>query len=210
MQCDLIFPTPIWKSFEDIDILTIQDFCTDLKNKSQGRIMTNIGGWQSDEFDHNQIFESPLQALGEKILDNMKLISNDMGYHNIEWEIVSLWININGPGGRNSPHTHPGCAFSGCFYVSVPDNSGDIVFYRDSTEIHLMTYWGDATTFTDPTELSKVTTGYHPTEGMMLIFPSHITHLVQENQSNDNRISIAFNILGIPPIRKKLRTMGIK
>lgn len=209
MKYDLIFPTPIWKSLEDIDIISIKDFCLDLRNKNQGRIMTNIGGWQSEEFDHNAVFESPLADLGKTILKNMQTISIDMGYKNIDWEIVSLWININGPQHRNSPHTHPGSSFSGCFYVDVPIDSGDIVFYRDSGEIHLMTYWGDATTFTSPTELSKVTTGYNPIEGMMLIFPSHITHLVQENKSSEERISIAFNLVGQPPIRKKLKQIGI-
>ena len=33
-----------------------------------------------------------------------------------------------------------------------------------------------------------------PTEGRMLLFPSHLQHEVFENKSNEDRISVSFNI----------------
>jgi len=37
---------------------------------------------------------------------------------------------------------------------------------------------------------------YHcyPTEGRIIVFPSHLEHHVQENKSNEDRISVSFNI----------------
>ena len=31
-------------------------------------------------------------------------------------------------------------------------------------------------------------------EGKILVFPAHLNHLVQENKSNEDRISVSFNI----------------
>ena len=35
---------------------------------------------------------------------------------------------------------------------------------------------------------------FNPTEGKIIVFPSHLNHLVQENKSNEDRISVSFNI----------------
>ena len=35
---------------------------------------------------------------------------------------------------------------------------------------------------------------FDPTEGKVLIFPSHLIHEVRENKSNEDRISVSFNI----------------
>ena len=35
---------------------------------------------------------------------------------------------------------------------------------------------------------------YEPKEGAMIIFPAHLIHKVEENKSNEDRISVSFNI----------------
>jgi ectoine hydroxylase-related dioxygenase (phytanoyl-CoA dioxygenase family) len=35
---------------------------------------------------------------------------------------------------------------------------------------------------------------FDPMEGGMILFPSHLAHRVNENKSDEDRISIAFNI----------------
>ena len=35
---------------------------------------------------------------------------------------------------------------------------------------------------------------FNPIEGKILVFPAHLNHLVQENKSNEDRISVSFNI----------------
>ena len=39
-------------------------------------------------------------------------------------------------------------------------------------------------------------TSYHfnPTEGCIILFPSHLLHHVNPNKSNEDRISVAFNM----------------
>ena len=106
---------------------------------------------------------------------------------------ASAWININGPGAYNIPHTHPNSHLSGVMWIKVPKDSGNIVFDNPSghqayTEINSYTQ-----------EFKDQFFIHHcywlpPIEGRMIIFPSHLQHGVNENNSNDDRISVSFNI----------------
>lgn len=85
-----------------------------------------------------------------------------------KFDIIDVWTNINYPNGSNRKHTHIGADIAGCLYLYVPENSGEIEF--ESGEKFLPeagdVYWWDAT----------------------------LPHWVYENKSEENRISIAFNI----------------
>ena len=103
------------------------------------------------------------------------------------------WININSPGSLNFQHSHPGCDLSGVLWIKCPDKSGNIFFHSPSgfeTFQEIESY----------TQEFKDTNNYHhsywfpPIEGRMLIFPSHLEHDVRENLSNEDRISVSFNI----------------
>ena len=88
----------------------------------------------------------------------------------IDRKIQRLWVNINGPGHYNEWHTHY-LAKVGVIYLKVPSNSGDIEFRKDD-------------------EVYRIT----PQPGQFLTFPGSLEHRVLENQSSENRISIAINL----------------
>ena len=74
------------------------------------------------------------------------------------------------------------------YYVKVPENSGRIRFY-DPRNISMNNppdyeYYHD----------SALYNFVQPREDMILFFPSWFEHDVEENQSNEERISIGFNI----------------
>jgi hypothetical protein len=81
--------------------------------------------------------------------------------------IHRFWFNINGPTHANEWHNHGAREIVGVAYIQTDPLTGDIEFK-------------DATTIT-------------PEIGDLLVFPSEIDHRVSENQSDDFRISIAFN-----------------
>lgn len=104
------------------------------------------------------------------------------------------WVNVNGRGGYNTPHDHPGFAWSGCYYVAVPDNppgrSGSIEFLDPRTNARVVTIEG-ANCF-----VSKVT--LQPQAGTLLLFPSFLRHWVYPNEQDTDRVSIAFNARFVP------------
>lgn len=109
---------------------------------------------------------------------------------------VQAWVNINATGAWNALHNHldTNVLLSGVFYVQAPENCGNIFFY-------------------DPRYLSSVGVYYryyYPEEGdyfeiipypnLLLFFPPSLFHMVGPNLSQQQRCSIAFNLL-VPPIK---------
>ena len=51
---------------------------------------------------------------------------------------------------------------------------------------------------TKPTEFTAEEMRMPPEEGRMYVFPGWLEHGVEENKSDQDRVSIAFNVLGSP------------
>jgi len=110
-----------------------------------------------------------------------------------KYKITNMWININGPGGYNVSHTHPDSHLSGVFWISAPKNCGVLRFESPNhfTQYEIIKSYSE--------NIKQSLNLYHdfwlePSEGKLIIFPSDIRHFVETNQSNDDRISISFNI----------------
>ncbi len=82
------------------------------------------------------------------------------------------WFNDMGPGDRTSLHAHEEDdeLLSAVYYVTVPENSGDLVLYSEPAAIRI-----------------------RPEEGLLVLFPPDLEHEVEENRSGASRLSIAFN-----------------
>jgi uncharacterized protein (TIGR02466 family) len=104
--------------------------------------------------------------------------------------IASCWGNINPPFAYNNTHTHPNCLWSGVYYIQVPKNSGKIYFVDPVKErIHLQGKFRDETSF-----LASPSIWYEGIPGRLIIFPSYLQHCVKQNRSNEDRISLSFNV----------------
>ena len=102
------------------------------------------------------------------------------------------WINLHRPGDYAPRHNHTNSFYSGVFYLQVPENSGRIWFVKPNS---LPTY---STPTIDP-EIKEFNIynsnewGFDLEANDLLLFPSHVDHLVEINKSNTNRYSLAFN-----------------
>ena len=163
------------------------DYAYDYKKKDPiGVSLSNRGGWQSEGF--NIINEDDvLQLFLINCLSNFPPIKKSVelrGY---------AWININKPGDYNIKHVHPTNHLSGVLWIKCLENSGDIVF--DSPN-NFESFLENKSYDDDFKKSNFIDDSYHcyPTEGRMIVFPSHLQHHVQENKSNEDRISVSFNI----------------
>ena len=189
-KTNLIFPTPIHQfdvnGFSEIKDELI-DYAYDYKKKDpKGVSLSNRGGWQSKGFDIiNE--DDVLQLFLINCLSNFPPIKKSVelrGY---------AWININKPGDYNIKHVHPTNNLSGVLWIKCLENSGDIVF--DSPN-NFESFLENKSYDDDFKKSNFIDDSYHcyPTEGRMIVFPSHLQHHVQENKSNEDRISVSFNI----------------
>lgn len=151
-----------------------------VKNESENQqqnLMIHSGRncYQSNEDLH--LRHDNVKILCQKIEE---VIKENFG---LDAEIKDSWLNVNNPGGFNYEHNHAGI-ISGCFYVHVPENSGDIVFHNPAVR----------------SECVPVVERYNerymyvtPESGDLLIFPPWLTHHVEPNMSQQNRITVSFN-----------------
>jgi uncharacterized protein (TIGR02466 family) len=109
-------------------------------------------------------------------------------------EIVTSWINKHKRNGYCQQHIHSNAIISGVVFIHTPDNSGLFIFKRQQPITHKL--------FTMQIELQKNSnTQYNtdqfvikPISKSILLFPSSIPHYVTENETNDERVTLAFNV----------------
>ena len=163
------------------------DYAYDLKKREpEGVSISNYGGWQSPDFivnNENDVLQSFLsKCLGKfpTIKESIKLF-------------VSAWININPPEAFNLKHNHPTSDLSGVLWIKSQKDCGNIIFESPrsfATHQEIDSYTED---------FKKNNNYFHsfhfnPTAGRILVFPSHLEHHVDFNQSQEDRISVSFNI----------------
>jgi hypothetical protein len=83
---------------------------------------------------------------------------------------TAVWFNISPKNAHHRWHSHGGASSIGVFYIQIPESSGNIEFKHKDKIISIAPY-----------------------EGLLLIAPAGIQHQVLPNNSNHDRISMAFN-----------------
>jgi uncharacterized protein (TIGR02466 family) len=191
MNLEQWFAVPIWydyfKGIENHEYVDAINFCNSLSLKSDGRRMSNRGGWQSNDFYYRDIVDTPLQVFFKQIEHSINEVQLDLGIQRRLF-IGNMWININNLNNSNVTHAHPNSSISGVFYLTK--NNSNIVFTRslDINKHHL-----DWIGSNGKTPLSVTDVSYTPQQGQYLFFPSWLQHRVEPNPTKEDRISIAFN-----------------
>jgi uncharacterized protein (TIGR02466 family) len=184
---------PIFINFLAVDSLSldnarIEKFCLERKNSNSGRVISNGGGWQSDNLD---LTTPDLAELFAEVHKRLEEVHRAFEFHqSLRQVITEAWININQKGHFNYSHDHPGSLFSAVYYVKGGADKGELEL---KTPIIPHTYTisnemvGNFNSFTGHAVVLP------PVTGDLLIFPSWLLHRVNMSQSEEDRISIAFN-----------------
>lgn len=163
---------------------------------------SNWGGWQSpDDFD------TWCGPEGLAVLDFARKmagqLTTDREGNRIEpeWD-MNAWANVNREGQGNEFHTHPGCFWSATYYVSdggVADDPSlggefEMADPRGIGPAMLAPHFGVAGPGGRSIGASEL---FRPRAGVMLMFPSWLSHSVRPYRGKDVRISIALNLIPV-------------
>ena len=176
-----LFPTQIFSHQCDFDLEYLYKKIKEHEENIPNREYSNNGGYQGGNFK-DEYFEKKIRQYIPQRPD-IRIGTYD----------VDAWVNINYNGSSNDPHEHltRGGFLSGILYVKVPHNSGNIVFQDARNYMQLrsepLMYYNDGNS----------TAPYTPLENELLLFPYWLIHGVEENKSNEERVSIAFNITNV-------------
>lgn len=149
---------------------------------------SNRGGWQSPDNFHLQESFSEFKSY---ILNNA---FQALTHYNRVFELNNMWININKKNNYNLLHSHANAVISGVFWVKAPKNCGELVFTSPNEFVEHNLLVNANPEFKKQFNFLH-TLNFTANEGWMVLFPSQLLHLVEPNESDEDRISIAFNLV---------------
>ena len=182
MKHDKLFSTHIFL----IDNVIPENDILDIRKHIISTYNSDTKNWQSIADLHKMII---YDTLTNKILEYSKNVFDNLELKYDSFKITDMWSNVLKPGETHRPHTHSNNMLSGVYYVDAVETSGII--------------------FTDPRPQAGViqpdvnkqildnasVVKYDSVTNRMILFPSWLQHYVPVNETNKNRISIAFNIM---------------
>ena len=97
------------------------------------------------------------------------------------------WINVREPGEKLEVHGHTESAIAATYYLQVKEGCGDLVLFDSSHAID----WNKNKLSGSPFLRER---RFKPVEGRLIFFPSYVLHGVDENKSDDLRISLTTDL----------------
>ena len=163
------------------------DFVYNMREKDPvGHTISNRRGWQSSCFSiENE--DDVLKKFLTNCLAEFPPIKKSVRL------FVSAWVNINPPEAFNMKHNHPTSDLSGVLWIKSQKDCGNIIFDSPrsfATHQEIECYNED---FKENNNYFH-SFSFNPVAGRLLVFPSHLEHHVDFNESQEDRISVSFNI----------------
>ena len=188
MIIEKFFPTLVYGKDIQLNNNQLAQDIVNWSNKDKGVNKTNYKGWHSTTDMH--IKPEYSQLVTELISMQKDIYDNE--HIDRHARLGKMWANINPSGGMNMPHIHPNALFSGVYYVKSNPKSGRLKIYdpRPGANFIMPTrkpgnpgrdLWREA--------------NIEPIEGRIIMFPAWLWHSVEENMSDDIRISVSFNFI---------------
>jgi uncharacterized protein (TIGR02466 family) len=178
-----VFPTPVIftklpRKYSDKEIAFVQK-CSQNVTKNTGNT-TSVDRYILDEPDMTEL-RSFIQ-----FYINHYMTSVEAPYNPVEAYITQSWLNYTKPGEFHHKHEHPNSYLSGVLYINANPEKDKIYFYKSGYKrISLPT--NNFNQFNSESWWFSVGTCD------LVLFPSYLTHMVEQTESAETRISLSFN-----------------
>ena len=201
-----IFATPVIEcTLPNTDALNaeLKRVILEREKGDRGTQHSNLGGWQSG-WDMDQWGGDAFHEVRQAAYALASQVTSDrMGNPvSVTW-ISNAWANVNRDGHGNEFHTHPGAYWSASYYV---DDGGVADDPSLGGEFEIQDPRGVAPAMLAPNLAFAMPGGQsigaselvHPRPGLLLMFPSWLSHAVRPYRGDGVRISIAINMTPAP------------
>jgi uncharacterized protein (TIGR02466 family) len=156
----------------------------------QGVEKTNFGGWQSAD----TIYEHPeFRWLIARVMALANEVAPQFSAQR-KFDDGIMWANVNRRGDFNALHTHPDAILSGVAYLRVGGPEQGVLQFLDAREGSPTTHWRCFMRLEESTPLTSEVHSVLPREGLILLFPGWLKHWVTPNATDEDRVSVSFNI----------------
>jgi uncharacterized protein (TIGR02466 family) len=185
-----MFPTLVWKVEleaqlrETIDaraLVVLSHLRQELPPLAPGQ------GWQTAQTLHKlDEFQDLVACVHRSVAGIVQFLR--IGYGEVE--ITACWATILAPGAAHKVHCHPNNFLSGVYYLRTHPGADTINFHDPRNQTSILR--------PPVIELTAENTDQvvvRVKNGTLLVFPSFLQHSVDANRSEQERISISFNIM---------------
>ena len=185
-----MFPTLVWKLQLKADLreamaarilAALEGMRRDLPRLAPGQ------GWQSEQTLHER---EELRDLVACVNRAAKGILHFLRIGCDAFEITGCWANVLAKGAAHKAHSHPNNFLSGVYYVRTHPGTDTLNFHDPRNQAGVIR--------PPVVELTAENTDQvvvRVKNGTLLVFPSYLQHSVDANMSEEERISISFNIM---------------
>jgi uncharacterized protein (TIGR02466 family) len=200
-----LFETPVYSMLvPDHAALNtaLSDVILARRSSAQSMLVSNVGGWQSKQ-DLVQWGGSAASTLAAHVTGLCNSVVSRMhapGDPQVQWA-CEMWANVNENGNSNQSHWHPGAFLSAVYYVdsgyggsSDPALGGELVFI-DPRMPYLRMRTPDLRHSGPDGSADEQETWMRPRPGLLVAFPSFLSHSVRPYHGYGTRISIAINMI---------------
>jgi uncharacterized protein (TIGR02466 family) len=185
-----MFPTLLWKivikpevrdSIEATTLAALGAMRRDVARLEPGR------GWQSEQTLHQR---PELAQLVTCIQSATRSILRFLRVGPQAFEITGCWATVLARGAAHKPHSHPNNYLSGVYYLRTHPGADTINFHDPRHQAGVIR--------PPVVELTGENTDQvvvRVSNGTMLLFPSYLEHSVDASGTDEERISVSFNIM---------------
>jgi len=149
--------------------------------------LTHGQGWQSVQTLHTlaefQDLVPPVRRAVAGILRFLRI-----GYD--AFEITACWATVLAPGAEHRVHDHPNNFLSGAYYLRTHGGADTINFHDPRSQAAII-----RPPVVELTAENTEQVVVRVRDGTLLLFPSYLRHSVGVNESQEDRISVSFNIM---------------
>jgi len=187
----LLFPTPVFiHQLEGNEFNLVQSEIDSKINQIRTTRQTSPWGDSVETTFNfqgcNDLINFNITSLLDIIDKYSKQFCKDIGYENPQFKLIESWFNFTNQNGYQYDHSHPLSRLSGIYYYATTGEDGGTRF-RDPNPITHFAGWPYDKLGRDSV-LSK------PNVGKLVLFPSWLVHRVDKNNTQTERISVAFNL----------------
>ncbi|SNR75171.1 TIGR02466 family protein [Puniceibacterium sediminis] len=154
---------------------------------------TNVGGWHSPKSlgtSSNPDIQALLRRFESLVFETTARTASPDNAKRLETRI-DMWCNVNGIQDYNEPHIHRDCTWVGVYYAEVPEDTGPD---PRAGALEVFDPRPAAALVPTPGMEFDLTRLVVPQPGLMVLFPSWLTHMVHPFRTQGRRISFASNI----------------
>ena len=185
-----MFPTLVWKLQIEAglrDALAASILATLTKMRRGLPPLEPGRGWQSGQALHErEDFRDLVSCVHRGVTSILRFLR--IGHD--AFEITACWATVLAQGAAHKIHSHPNNFLSGVYYVRTQAGA-DTIYFHDPRRQTAVIRPPVVELTADNTDQVVVKVR----NGALLMFPSFLEHSVDANMSEEERISISFNVM---------------